>query len=316
MTTTERNNRPDAISNIFVDTSRWNAAAARLDELMVRGWEPDYCLALLILGPAGAGKTMTVREWMRRRTTAQAGAESGEIVFTEVPPGCNIKAMAATVLHSLGDPDPDYGSQPEKTRRAVEHIKRRGIAALVIDEMQRLLDQRGKPKSDVASWITGLLNHRACPLILVGEPQTAHVFQGNIYLERRTLGEVTMSPFDWHDDAERLEFRRVMQAMSSQLGLPSDSRLQETDTALRIHSFSDGRLGLASRLIDDARADAGRRGLPAINRDLLADAVDRLRVGDGKRRPNPFRVANPKAGGKPSTGIMDTPGRVNPGNPA
>jgi predicted AAA+ superfamily ATPase len=203
MTGVSGRDREDAISNLFVDTSRSKMAFSRIDELMTRGWEASFCRALLILGPSRCGKTHIFTEWLRRRRETEPLFKA---VVTEVPQGCSLRQMAAQLLENLGDPDPDYGSQGEKTRRIAQLAT--GYDVIVIDELQRLVDDNtGKVKKDVSGWLTNLLNRRLCPLLLVGELHADLILQGNMYLVGRTLGQVSVAPYNWHDDQERLEFR-------------------------------------------------------------------------------------------------------------
>ena len=307
MTVARGRYREDAISNIFVDTSRVKAAFARIDELMERGWEAEFCRALLLLGPARCGKTHILKEWLRRR---MAKAEPGGIapfkaVVAEVPAGCTLKGMAAVLLSALDDPDPDYGSQTDKTRRI--HETAGELDLIVIDEVQRLMDaETGRVKKDVANWLTGLLNQRICPLLLVGERHAELVFQGNMYLEGRTLGQVPVDPYDWHDLNDRKEFRVFLNIVDGQLGMEKTSSLGEMDIALRIHAFSGGRIGQATLLINEARSLARRRAVAKMSLEMFAEAVDLLRVGAARQQPNPFRVETPVPGGSAPPNVRDS----------
>lgn len=311
------NPRPDAISGIFVTTTQATRAFERFDALMKRGWEKKFCRGLLLLGPARCGKTMMVDHWLERRS-AQAAA-AGKVfrsLVTDVPAGCNLKGMATELLTQLGDPDPDYGSQTDKTRRIYDLA--RNLDLLVIDEIQRLLDaDTGRVKKDVASWLTGLLSKRICPLLLVGEQYATLVFHGNVYLTGRTLGQVPVEPYDWHDQDQRQEFRTFLSLVDAALGMPALSGLGETETALRIYVFSDGRIGMATLLIDEARSIAQAQGSPKLTWETMAAAIDNLRIGTSRTEANPFRTANAVAP-KPQapTPPLELPKRLRgPGRP-
>jgi hypothetical protein len=297
--------RPDTLSNLYVATSRWQMASPRLDELDENGWTANYCLGLLLLGPSRSGKTSMAREWARRRAKAAAAVgETFKTVYVEIPAKGDVPAVAAEVLGALGDPDPGHGTQYFKTTRVAEAVRDQGVKMLVLDEIQRLVDEKGKLRALAASWITGLLNKRVCPILFIGEQRGALVF-GQRYLSGRTLGEVAVEAYDWRARDDRKEWRQVLATMSAALQMPEDSGLQETETALRLHSFADGLLGEVARLLTSARSDATRRGLPKLTYGVLADAVDRLRIGEQKRMPNPFRVENPVPGGAAATSNLD-----------
>lgn len=286
-----RNRNSNAMSSIFVETRQARAAFLRIDELMEHGWERNYCRALVLLGLARSGKTHLIYHYVEERLGKDWENKAvPPIVIVEVPAGCTLKSFATEVLRALKDPDPEYGSQVDRTGRIAAAVERHGVQLLVFDEIQRLIDaDTEKVKTTVAVWVSGILNRRVCPLLLVGEPKAEQVFVGNKHLEGRTLGQVDITPFDWADEAQRYEFASVLHQIDTQLGLPELSELGKLRTAMRIHEFAEGRLGEAARLIGKARTIARRLGRPKITYDILEQAVDELRVGESRNLPNPFR---------------------------
>jgi hypothetical protein len=281
--------REDAISKIFVQTVRFQNLSLRLDDLMVRGWEDDFCKGLIVLGPSGCGKTQGVKMWIKDRVAKEPKFKA---VFSEVPSDCNLKSMAAQLLHDLGDPAFDHGSQAEKTLRITNGAQDCNV--IVIDELQRLLEGKtANVRQSAASWLANLLNKKICPLLLIGELSAETVFDDSVYMKRRTLGQVPIEPYDWSNSQDRLEFRTFLNLFDNALGMSELSALGGLDTALRIHTYSLGRVGLAAPLIDTARLLARQAGRPKLTNDLFAQAVDRLRVGSDRRLENPFRAENP-----------------------
>ena len=59
------------------------------------------------------------------------------------------------------------------------------------------------------------------------------------------------------------------------------------------------------RLISEARTIARSEQRPVLTVDILAEAVDRLRIGVSRTEPNPFRVMNPRPGGEPPPSVRD-----------
>ncbi|SDE32536.1 ATP-binding protein [Belnapia rosea] len=207
-----RRRRANALSAVFVETRRVRRAFERVDDLLECGWEDTFCRALLLLGNSRAGKTQIVTHYVRLRVEEQPDpALRPRIVAVEVPAGCTLKSFAVELLAALNDPDPHHGSQAELTARIAQAVEEQEVDLVVIDEVQRLIDaDTDKVKRDVANWLTGLLNKRLCPLLLVGERKAERVFQGNMHLEGRTLGEVVVTPYDWNDPEDRTEFRAVL----------------------------------------------------------------------------------------------------------
>lgn len=287
------------ISDIFVDTLRAQAAFGRLNELMERGWEKTFCRALLLLGPARCGKTHILQEWIRRRTEADPDFRA---LISEVPAACTLKGMVSQLLEDLGDPNPSFGDPIARTRRVATHGQ--GMSVIILDEVQRLVDpETGKVKRDVAAWITNLLNKRICPVVLAGESHAAMVFEGVVYAEGRLLGQVLVDPYDWR--TEQTEFRVFLRQLESKLGMKEASNLSAPEVALRLHMYSEGRIGLAANVISEGRAIARKAGRERITVDDLANGTDLLRIGAARDRPNPFRIANPMPGGEPPPQVQD-----------
>lgn len=294
-----------AISQAFVETRRVRKAFQRIDELLEHGWEDSYCRGLLLLGHSRAGKTHIVNNYIRLRSQELPdNAERPRFLKVEVQAGCTLKILATDLLIALDDPDPEGGSQADKTRRVAEAIERAGLDMLVIDEVQRLIDgDTDKVKRDVANWITGLLNRRLCPLLLVGERKATRVLEDNMHLKGRTFGEEELTPHSWSDTEDRQEFRAILHVLDGMLDLPEKSGLGTNETALRIYCYAEGLLGQAATLVSHAAVVARRDGRPCLTHDILAQAVDELTVGEDKQSPNPFRteVRNPSPASAPPT---------------
>ena len=289
-----RQRRANALSACFVATSRAKLAFTRIDELLRDGWEQTFCRSLLLFGHSRAGKTHIVTNYIRARVDEVADPDQRlRIVLVEVPSGCTLKNFAEELLTALGDADPAYGSLTEKSRRVADLIEHQRLDLIVIDEVQRLIDaDTDKVKRDVANWITALLNRRLCPLLLVGERKAERVFADNMHLEGRTFGEIVLDPYDWSVQQDQDEFRVVLHMLDKSLDMEVLAGLGQMDTAIRVYAYSQGLLGQAATLAERGRAIALRAGRPKITHDLLAEAVDELRIGVDRRKVNPFRVAS------------------------
>jgi hypothetical protein len=279
---------PDALSKIFYKTSRVEAAFEAIDRLIGEGWEENYCKALPLFGPPGSGKTHILTNYVPER------APDARIRTIEVEAGCTLKRLATSVLDALGDPAPGYFTQAEQTSRAAEGAARLHLDALVFEEFHRLIDSKtDRVNQDVGNWVTGFLNRRACPLILVGEPIAMRVLRGNAMLARRCMPTHLLMPMDFGADQDRKDFRGLLHSIDRELGFPQLSGLVKPDTAKRIYAYCRGLPRLAADLISDARFLARKRGLPALNHEVLGLAVDRYRVGMPDAGPNPFRTDEP-----------------------
>ena len=261
---------PDALSNIFFQTSRTAKGFAAMQEAIEDGWEMNYCKATRILGPPGTGKTHTL-VYFQQIVCAEKG---WKILNLEVAPNSNPRKFGEQLLLSLGDPNPEYGSESQQLRRAQAAVEEQGDA----------VNHAG------GHVITGFLNMRACPLILMGETTASHVFAGNEMLDQRTFPGCLFTPYDWGVDSDRREFRRTLYAIDTALGMPEESGLRTLDTAKRIYAFCEGRLRPAADLVAKARRRARQLGLQKITHDVLADVADDFLAVKLTAKVNPFRT--------------------------
>ena len=294
----------EQIGRVFVPTRRVKAAMAELDLVWEHGRGRDNMMAVMILGQPRSGKTRIVKRWAAEKLGLAEYPEGTSIApsicYVEIEPKCSMRSFCGDVLQALGDPNPDHGSWPAKTRRIVAQVKKQNRQVLILDEMHRLIDaDTAKVKQDIGQWITAFLNKRLCSLVLAGEESAERVFEpvpgnhnpNNLQLEGRSYGAFYLTPYDWNNEDDRTEFRAVIHEIEKRLALPEPSRMGAAlNIALRIHRFSDGYLGRAARLIAKAYLHSIKKGRPMIGMEELADAVDELRIGSARKLTNPFRV--------------------------
>lgn len=289
-----RRSRYDAISDIFVKTTRSEQAWARIDALVEEGWEKEYCKALVILGHFRCGKTEIVTRYAANREEQdRSTGRRFRWKKVVVPPDCTLKGFASAVLNELGDPDPDYGTQVDRTQRIVQAIRQQKLDLLIIDEAQRLIDtdtERVQKKS--ADWLAGLLDAKCCPLLLVGERRVSRVFENNAHLAGRTMGKVHIAPFDWAEPKDRREFRHILTILDNQLGMAKPCELYKIELSLRLYVYSEGRLGWVANLLDLARSIARQKAAPQLTDELFAEACDMALMNEGRSSVNPFRLNN------------------------
>ena len=208
--------KDDALSRIHVQTAQTKKALARLDQFMEGAYEDDSCKSIFVLGEPGTGKTHLLKHWLRERQKADPDFRA---VISEVPSDCTLSGTVSQLLEDCGDPDPDHGTQRERTRRFREALA--DLDVIVIDETQRLLEGKTTAATkSVATWLTNQLNKKLCPMVLAGEESAELVFgNGNDYLERRTLGPILLKPWAVEDGDSWKEFRAFLHTMDVATGL-------------------------------------------------------------------------------------------------
>ena len=286
-----------ALSKIFYMTARAEAAFEVIDNLVKEGWEEDYCNAQTMFGIPGTGKTATLANYRQHRPNLRS-------VVVEVSPGCNARSFASDILMAVGDPAPDFGSPGDRMRRAMIAIDELKLDFLAFEEFHRLIGTKtDKVDVDVANMVTGILNKRMCPLVLVGDPEAYRVINSldKKFLGQRCLPAFDFLPYDWGLEQDRDDFRGIMHAIDLELGFARLSGLGRVDTAQRIYAYCRGRARLAANHVSEARRLARKRDLPCLNHEVLALAADRFMVHLPGRPENSFRTEEPPVVG-PATG--------------
>ena len=277
---------PKALSNIFFQTNRTRKAFEAIEEVIEAGWERKYCKATRLFGLPGTGKTHIVTYFEQMRC-----GEGGRKVLTlEVAPGLTPRMFGEQFLEGLGDPSPEFGSPAEKLSRAGQAVKAQGYDAIILEEFHRLIDDRtDNVNHAVGHWVTGFLNLRVCPLVLMEEPSAERVLRGNDMLNQRTFPGCFITPYDWGVEQDRQEFRKTMHAIDIELGMPERSGLGTLETAHCIYTFSEGILRRAADLIAKSRRRARQLGLQKLTHDVLAEAADEFLAVGPSGKFNPFR---------------------------
>ncbi len=279
---------PDALSNIFYQTSRTRHGFEAMMEVIEYGWERKYCKATRLFGPPGIGKTQTLTYFDQ----IVCRPKGWKMLTLEVAPNCTRGTkLGEHFLEGLGDPNPEYGSEGDKLRRAKDAVEDQGYDVIALEEFHRLIDDKtDRVNHAVGHWVTGFLNMRACPLILVGELSTERVLQGNDMLDQRTFPGCVLTPYDWGDERDQKEFRQTLHAIDVALGMPERSGLGTVETAKKIYLFAGGLLRRSADLIAKARRLAKQQGLPKLTDELLANVVDEFLAVSPPGKVNPFRT--------------------------
>lgn len=298
---------PDAtdISNVFVPTRRVKDAMSLLNQVWFSWRSTDNHSVALVLGPPRSGKTRIAKIWAATTLGVEEFPDQGcgpgvrRIVYVELGPKCSMSSFLGDLLDALGDPAPDYGTWPQKSRRVFGLIRRLKVELVLIDEGQNIIDANtfSVPR-EIGRWLTELLNMKLCALFIFGEERAEKVFepfiagktQGNDQLEGRCGGVVYLPPYAWDDLPDRRDFRAMLHAIGQRLPLRAADGLSSIVMALRIHKFAQGLIGQAARLIRKACLIAAEKGHSMITMEDFAVAVDGLRIGSARKLVNPFRV--------------------------
>lgn len=113
---------------IVVNHRCFNELMARIDfcDLYANEVPTPNPPCLAILGETGADKTTLVTTWIARSRYKRYETPEGSVIpylYVSIPAGATIKATATEILRTLGDPNPERGTQSNLVNRVYHLLK-------------------------------------------------------------------------------------------------------------------------------------------------------------------------------------------------
>lgn len=266
--------KPQAGPPPFIATAAALEALALLDRGL--GARKPF---VLVSGEAGIGKTMLVKEMLRRW--------SGRVAAR---PLCASEAAAetffATLLGRFGGTVNSTATGPALTDRLLEAIAHTGsngkVVVLVVDDAHAL---------PAETWpqlerLTEMAGKRQCALevLLVGEPELAKRLDDPAFAERVTT-HVRLSPLTQHDTRHYLLQRAGMEGATGS-GMFSRKACRD------IHQATFGLPRAVDALADESAKRAVRAGATTVSPEHVRSAMQSLRA---RRGSSPATVIAPRA---------------------
>jgi len=207
---------------------------------------------LAIVGESGTGKTSVLKAFRSDHlpTRGQDGMMV-PVLSATVPSGPTVKSLAGVMLAALSDPDPEKGTENEKTRRLRALIKNTETRLVMIDEFQHFFD-RGKHTvmHHVADWLKVLIDDTRTTLVVAGLPSCTCVIDQNEQLARRFLAPIRLPRFIWRDSTHRKQFKSVLGSFGEEIGKCYDTPdLDTDDMAFRFYCATGGLIGYLAKLL-------------------------------------------------------------------
>jgi hypothetical protein len=155
-----------------------------------------------LIGCSGIGKTSTVARCLSQFPQLIIHKEPirlHQIVWLriECPADGSIKSLCLNFFHAIDQIlGTDYVGDYGKARNSSETMKAwvaqisnlHGVGILVIDEIQNLLDGRGKGRGEVMNFLVGLINSISLPVVTIGTLAAKPLFEENFRQARRASG--------------------------------------------------------------------------------------------------------------------------------
>jgi hypothetical protein len=206
-----------------------------------------------------------------------------------------IKNLAQEILAALGGPT--KGTTSDLLRLVYDYLGKLKVELLIIDELQHLMTDRIKKSSEGPNALTDtfktMLIRGLVPIVFVGIDEARSVVFNDEQFGGRCVKEINFSCLDWTIPTERKLFEDYCGAVGLKLkqhGLFADrSNFMSRDLPACLHAAAGGRLGMVSRIVEQAALIAIDDGSSQVLREHLAAAVDRWAIPNKIVKYNPFR---------------------------
>jgi hypothetical protein len=228
---------------------------------------------LAIVGESGTGKTSLLESFESRHEPIRRGdGMEVPVLRATVPSGPTVKSLAGKLLEALNAPDPERGTENEKSRRLRVLMKKAGM--VMIDEFQHFYD-RGKRQimHNVADWLKVLIDDTRTTLVVAGLRSCRNVIDENEQLARRFLAPIQLPRFSWTDVGQRGQFISILTAFHREIAKEREVPVFHSDQmAFRFYCSTGGLIGCVAGLLKQTLRNAAIEDRKVIRLDDLATA--------------------------------------------
>jgi len=281
---------------IFLPFPRHTLLHSRCDYLQKLGvanrGKPQ--MGLRVLGPSGSGKSTAAEEYKALVELRTPPTDTFvPIVYVALESASTSRRLMVQILHALGDPMADRGTEQALRRRVIEYLRRLGVQLLMIDEVNHL-SFRSNAKADITDALKSFLDAGVTPIVFLGTDAARPMFASNLQLNGRLLAPLDMPKLMPSKSEDRDLFASFVWGLCEGVAergvLQRNSALTEQATLGALMEVSDGIVGRVSRLFEVAIEIALRRGSETLDIVDLSLAVDRWALGQNFADRNPFRL--------------------------
>lgn len=248
---------------------------------------------LLVVGESGTGKSTLIERFSRDFPRADVnGTMHVPVLATRIPSKPTMKGLVTHLLHELGDPCYDKGTEVQQTIRFRGLFKDCAVELMILDEFQHFIERESDTVLfDVSEWLKNIISDTWKPVVLCGTPECKEVLQANPQLRRRFSARETLASLAWGTGDKEDEFRKFLALLEDALPLKEPSNLADVNTAFRCYRASEnGIIGYLMKIIRRATVLTLEEKRERITLDDLANAYDDEIAADEPGERNPFQV--------------------------
>jgi Bacterial TniB protein len=217
-----------------------------------------------LIGVTGAGKSFPLEKYAARfPKETDVGKDIRRVVYVSLPPRSGMKAVAVAILLELGISAKESWNYPKLLRLVIHHLQEQKVELLILDEFQHcvqgLTDLRAWEGADL---VKEVLDRARCQVLCAGLENASDAREVNPQLGRRNRDKLSLTPYSWTNEQDRLDFTAAMKEVDGRLPFKRRAGLDKGALLNGIHVASDGHFGLAMDLLkgtsEDAIDDAGQ----------------------------------------------------------
>jgi type II secretory pathway predicted ATPase ExeA len=274
----------------FIKTPQVSRAFDRLSEVHQDVLRSRNSRGLMVLGPSGAGKTTTVREYLNAAFPQLiVPGQSCRAVHVEIPASPTQKSLATSILIGLRDPFATASSHSAelKMARVATLLRNLHTEVLVLDEAQHLIDYKRSSAYDAADWLKNLMNSSEITVALVGLKRARQLLWTNEQLRRRFSAIAEHERFGWATSEEQRRFASLVGSIARILPVPTVD-LMAGDMLHRLYHACFGLMDYLIKILDRAVWTVRSGQAIGIDRVVLARAFRDEVWADVPPNRNPF----------------------------
>ncbi|RLL49804.1 transposase [Mariprofundus sp. EBB-1] len=290
MTEQEKIELRTKIDNVLIMHSAFKDAVERIQACYDGALSSADPTCLAVLGESRTGKSRALEhfqnEYLQYRN---AEGLTTPILRIEVPSKPTVKGMLEELLHNIGDPSFDKGTESSKTIRLRKLMAESGTKMLILDEFQHFIDQASHNiQHHVADWLKILVDKTRVGLVVAGLPNCINVILSNDQLTRRFMAPQYFKRFDWTIVEERNEFRNILFTLQEDLSPFDFPDLDSDDMSFRMYIASGGLIGYVIKILREATSIAVYAGTHSIDLEMIHKAQQRAILNVSQHAPAPF----------------------------
>lgn len=285
------------VESTLVPHTAFAEALARVKQCLAYSERSPEPICLAIVGESRTGKSRVLEEAELAAPRSRVGEGAVvPILRVSAPSKPTVKGLAELMLHELGDPKWEVGTENNKTLRLKKLMGAAQTRMLMVDEFQHFFDKSTcKVFHHVADWLKILADSTKVALVVTGLESSLPVLLRNEQLSGRFLAPVFMRRFHWLEEEHRAEYAGILAAFSESLASHFDApALAEEDMAFRCWCATGGLIGYTTKLLRQCVWDACDEGRRTIALKHLKAAHERAiwpTAAGAANGPSPFSRA-------------------------